>query len=73
MDHSWIDQFIDKLYKSFHKEKDPKTKGCFEKQFKPCRNHISSLLRETKSCYNKQYFEDINNKIVDWYGRPLKG
>ena len=72
MDHSWTDQFIDKLYKRFLKKKDPKTKGYFEKKSKSCRNHISSLLRETKSCYNKQCFEDINNKIVDWYGRPLK-
>ena len=37
-----------KLYKSFWKEKDPKTKEYLEKQFKSYRNHISSFLRKTK-------------------------
>ena len=47
-----------KLYKSFYKEKDPKTKEYYEKQFKSYRNNISSRFRKTKdSCY-KQYFED---------------
>ena len=41
----------------FCKEKDLKAKEYFQKQFKSYRDHISSLLRETKdSCY-KQYFE----------------
>ena len=47
-----------KLYKRFFKEKDPKTKEYYEKQFKLCRNHISSLLRERKDSYYKQCFED---------------
>ena len=47
-----------KLYKRFCKEKNPKTKEYYEKQFKPYRNHISSLVRETKDSYYKQYFED---------------
>ena len=61
-----------KLYKSFCKEKGPETKGYFEMQFNSCHNYISSLLRETKDSYYKQCFED-NKKILDWYGRPLKG
>ena len=52
-----------KLYKRFCKEKNPKTKEYYEKQFKSYRNHISSLLRETKDSYYKQYFED-NKKIL---------
>ena len=52
-----------KLYKSFCKEKDPKLKESYEKQFKSFRNHISSLLRKTKDSYYKQYFED-NKKIL---------
>ena len=44
-----------KLYKSFCKEKDPKTKQYYEKQFKSYRNHISSSLRKTKDSYYKQY------------------
>ena len=47
-----------KLYKSFCKEKDPKLKEYYEKQFKSYRNHISSLLRKTKDSYYKQFFED---------------
>ena len=53
-----------KLYKSFCKEKDPKTKEYYEKQFKSYRNHISSLLRETKDSYNKQYFDDIKKNLT---------
>ena len=53
-----------KLYKSFCKEKDPKTKEYYEKQFKSYRNHISLLLRETKDSYNKQYFDDIKKNLT---------
>ena len=38
-----------KLYKRFCKEKNPKTKEYYEKQFKSCRNHISSLLKRQKT------------------------
>ena len=47
-----------KLYKSFCKEKDPHKKENYERQFKTYRNLISTLLRETKESYYKQYFSD---------------
>ena len=53
-----------KLYKSFCKERDPKTKEYYEKQFKSYRNHISSLLRKTKDSYYKQCMEDSKNILV---------
>ena len=53
-----------KLYKSFCKERDPKTKEYYEKQFKSYRNHISSLLRKTKDSYYKQCMEDNKNILV---------
>ena len=49
-----------KLYKSFCKEKDPKTKEYYEKQLRSYRNQVSSLLRKTKDSYYKQCFEDNN-------------
>ena len=52
-----------KLYKSFCKEKYLKTKEYYVKQFKSYCNHISSLLRKTKGCNYRQYFED-NKKIL---------
>ena len=52
-----------KLYKRFCKDKNPKTKEYYEKQFKSYCNHISSLLRETKDSYYKQYFEDNKNNL----------
>ena len=52
-----------KLHKSFCKEKDPKTKEYYEKQFKSYRNHISSLFRKTKDSYYKQYFEDSKKNL----------
>ena len=61
-----------KLYKRFCKEKNPKTKEYYEKQFKSYRNHISSLLRETKDSYNKQYFED-NKKNLRLVWQTIKG
>ena len=61
-----------KLYKSFCKEKDPKLKESYEKQFKSCRNHISSLLRKTKDSYYKQYFED-NKKNLRLVWQTIKG
>ena len=61
-----------KLYKSFCKEKDPKTKGYFEKQFKSYHNHISSLLRETKDSYYNKYFED-NKKTLRLVWQTVKG
>ena len=51
-----------KLYESFCKEKGPKTKEYYEKQFKSYCNHISSLLRKTKDSHYKQYFEDKKKK-----------
>ena len=66
MGHSWIGKFYEKqkkLYKTFFKEKNPKSKEYYEKQFKSYRNHISSFLRETKDSYYKQYFQD-NKKIL---------
>ena len=51
-----------KLYKSFCKEKDLKTKEYYEKHFKSYRNHISSLLTKTKDSYYKQYSEDNKKK-----------
>ena len=50
------------LYKSFY-QKNPKTEEYYEKQFKLCRNNISSLLRVTKDSYYKQYFKD-SKKIL---------
>ena len=61
-----------KLCKSFCKEKDPKTKGYFEKQFKSYLNRISSLLREIKDFYYKQYFED-NKKNLRLVWQTIKG
>ena len=61
-----------KLYKSFCKEKDPKTKEYYEKQFKSYRNHISSLLRKTKDSYYKQYFKD-NKKNLRLVWQTIKG
>ena len=51
-----------KLYKSFCKENDSKTKECYEKQFKSYRYQISSLLRKVKDSYCKQYFKNNNKK-----------
>ena len=65
-------QFCKNLCKSFCKEKDPKTKGYFEKQFKSYRNRISSLLREIKDFYYKQYFED-NKKNLRLIWQTIKG
>ena len=52
-----------KLYESFCKEIDLKTKEYYEKQFKSNRNHLSSLLRKTKDSYSKQYFEDKKENL----------
>ena len=61
-----------KLYKIFFKEKNRKTKEYYEKHFKSYRNHISSLLRETKDSYYKQYFED-NQKNLRLVWQTIKG
>ena len=47
-----------KLYKSFCTEKNPHKKENYERQFRTCRNIISTLLMETKESYYKQYFSD---------------
>ena len=60
-----------KLYKSFCKEKDPRTGEYYEKQFKSCHN-ISSLLRKAKDSYYKQYFED-NKKNLRLVWQTIKG
>ena len=60
------------LYKRFCEEKNPKTKEYYEKQFKSHRNHISSLLRETKDSYYKQYFEE-NKKNLRLVWQTIKG
>ena len=60
-----------KLYKSFCKEKDMKTKEYYEKQFKSYNNHISALLRKTKDSYYKQYVEDKKNCRLVW--QTIKG
>ena len=60
------------MYKSFCKEKYPKTKEYYEKQFKSYRNHVSSLLRKTKDSYCKQYFED-NKKNLRLVWQTIKG
>ena len=60
------------MYKSFCKEKDPKTKEYYEKQFKSYRNHVSSLLRKTKDSYYKQYFED-NKKNLRLVWQTING
>ena len=52
-----------KSYKRFCKQKNSKTKEYYDKQFKSYRNHVSSLLRETKDSHYKQCFED-NKKIL---------
>ena len=75
MDYSWISQFYKKkkLYKSFCKEKDPKTKGYYEKKFKSYLNHVSSLLRKAKDSYYKQYFEDNKKNLrLVWQTRDNK-
>ena len=46
-----------KVYKSFCKEKDPHRKENYKRQFKTYHNVISTLLRETKESYYKQYFK----------------
>ena len=61
-----------KSYKRFCKEKNPKTKEYYEKQFTSYYNHISSLLRETKDSYYKQYFED-NKKNLRLVWQTIKG
>ena len=61
-----------KLYKSFCKEKDLKTKEYYEKQFKSNRNHVSSLLRKAKDSYYKQYFEE-NKKNLSLVWQSIKG
>ena len=61
-----------KLYKSFCKEKDPHKKENYEKQFKTYRNLISTLLRETKESYYKQYFSD-NKKNLKLVWQTIKG
>ena len=63
MYHSWF---------GFCKEKDPKTTEYYEKEFKSYRNHISSLIRETKDSYYKQYFED-NKKNLRLVWQNIKG
>ena len=60
-----------KLYKSFCKEKDPRKKENYERQFKTYRNLISALLRETKESYYKQYFSD-NKKILKLVWQTIK-
>ena len=60
------------MYKTFCKEKDPKTKEYYEKQFKSYRNRVSSLLRKTKASYYKQYFED-NKKDLRLVWQAIKG
>ena len=60
------------MYKSFSKEKDPKTKEYYKKQFKSYQNRISSLLRKTKDSYYKQYFED-NKKNLRLVWQTIKG
>ena len=64
MGYSWISQFV--------KDKDPKTKKYYEKQFKSYRNHVSSLLRKAKDSYYKQYFED-NKKNLRLVWQTIKG
>ena len=64
MGYSWISQFV--------KDKDPKTKKYYEKQFKSYRNLVSSLLRKAKDSYYKQYFED-NKKNLRLVWRTIKG
>ena len=61
-----------KLYKSFCKEKDPHKKENYERQFKTYRNLISTLLRETKESYYKQYFSD-NKKNLKLVWQTIKG
>ena len=61
-----------KLYKSFCKEKDPHKKESYERQFKTYRNLISTLLRETKESYYKQYFSD-NKKTLKLVWQTIKG
>ena len=60
------------MYKSFCKEKDPKTKEYYEKKFKSYLNHVSSLLRKAKDSYYKQYFED-NKKNLRLVWQTIKG
>ena len=61
-----------KLYKSFCKEKDPHKKENYERQFKTYRNLISTLLREAKESYYKQYFSD-NKKTPETTMADHKG
>ena len=61
-----------KLYKSFCKENDPHKKENYEKQFKTYRNLLSTLLRETKAPYYKQYFSD-NKKNMKLVWQTIKG
>ena len=61
-----------KLCKSFCKEKDPQKKENYERQFKTCRNLISTLLRETKESYYKLYFSD-NKKTLKLVWQTIKG
>ena len=61
-----------KLNKSFCKEKDPHKKENYERQFKTYRNLISTLFRETKESYYKQYFHD-NKKNLELVWQTIKG
>ena len=60
-----------KLYKSYCKEKDAHKEN-YEKQFKTYHNLISTLLRETKKSYYKQYFSD-NKKDLKLLWQIIKG
>ena len=60
-----------KLYKSYCKEKDAHKEN-YEKQFKTYHNLISTLLRETKKSYYKQYFSD-NKKDLKLLWQTIKG
>ena len=54
---------IKKILQEFLQGKDPHKKENHERQFKTYHNLISTLLRETKESYYKQYFSDNKKNL----------
>ena len=59
----------EKLYKKFIKSKNQKSKDEFHQNYKELRNHIVTIIRESKKLHFKKYFtENINNIQKTWKG-----
>ena len=59
----------EKLYKKFIKSKNQKSKDELHQNYKELRNHIVTIIRESKKLHFKKYFtENINNIQNTWKG-----